>query len=38
MFEQFQMNDYHPMLLAIDPKNRLTKEDSVPEAEEHPLK
>jgi hypothetical protein len=31
------MNDSHPTLLPIDPNTRLTKEDSVLEAEEHRL-
>jgi hypothetical protein len=37
ILEPFQMNDSHPTLLPIDPNTRLTKEDSVLEAEEHHL-
>jgi hypothetical protein len=37
ILEQFQMSDSHPTLLPIDPNTRLTKEDSVLEAEEHRL-
>jgi hypothetical protein len=37
ILERFQMNDSHPTLLPIDPNTRLTKEDSVLEAEEHRL-
>jgi hypothetical protein len=37
ILERFQMNDSHPTLLPIDPSIRLTKEDSILEAEEHRL-
>jgi hypothetical protein len=37
ILERFQMNDSHPTLRPIDPNTRLTKEDSVLEAEEHRL-
>jgi hypothetical protein len=37
ILERFQMNNSHPTLLPIDPYTRLTKEDSVLEAEEHRL-
>jgi hypothetical protein len=37
ILERFLMNDAHPMLLSIDPNTRLTKKDSVLEAEEHCL-
>jgi hypothetical protein len=35
ILERFQINDSDPRLLSIDPNTRLTKEDSVLEAEEH---
>jgi hypothetical protein len=37
ILKRFQMNDSHPTLLPINPNTRLTKQDSVLEAEEHPL-
>jgi hypothetical protein len=37
ILEQCQMNESHPTLRPIDPNTRLTKEDSVLEAEEHRL-
>jgi hypothetical protein len=37
IFEQFQVNDSHPTVLSIDPNIRLTKHESVLEAEEHHL-
>jgi hypothetical protein len=37
ILDRFQMNDSHPTILPIDPNTRLTKEDSVLEAEEHRL-
>jgi hypothetical protein len=37
ILELFQLNDSHPTLFPIDLNTRLTKEDSVLEAEEHPL-
>jgi hypothetical protein len=35
ILERLQINDSHPMLFPIDPHTRLTKEESVPEAEEY---
>jgi hypothetical protein len=37
ILERFQMTDSHPTLFAIDPNNRLPKEESVLEAEEYCL-
>jgi hypothetical protein len=37
ILERFQMNDSHPARLPIDPNTRLTKEESVLEADEHRL-
>jgi hypothetical protein len=37
ILERFQMNNSHPTLLPIDPTTKLTKADSVLEAEEHHL-
>jgi hypothetical protein len=37
ILDRVQMKDYHPTLLPINPNTRLTKEDSVLDAEEHRL-
>jgi hypothetical protein len=37
ILERFQINDSHPTLLPIDPNTRLTKQDSVLEADQHRL-
>jgi hypothetical protein len=35
ILEQFQLTDSHPTVLSIEPNTRLTKKDSVLDAEKH---